>query len=144
MQLDFMFDVESVEREAIPDEPGSVMLRFNSGEFSAEVWTDSEHMAVLVNAIIEARTKATRTPSTWSPQQVAIYGLTFRPRIELEDIEVYPPGDEQGEHIPYWTVVLTDGDDGSTLHMAMSEETALRLAALGMRELGHERFELDS
>ena len=140
MQLDFLFDVESVEREAVPDESGAVLLHFKSGEFGAEVWTDAAGMADLAQAIIEARPKAERSPSTWQPQPVAIYGLTIRPRIELAGVEVYPPGRDNGEYIPYWSVVLSD-EDGSMLHMAMSEETALRVAALGMREMGRDTFE---
>ena len=140
MQLDFLFDVESVERETVPDEPGAVLLHFTSGEFSAEVWTDAEGMGELAQGIIEARPKAERSPTTWQPQPVAIYGLTIRPRIELAGIEVFPPGRDNGEYIPYWSVVLSD-EDGSMLHMAMSEETALRIAALGMRELGRDSFE---
>jgi hypothetical protein len=137
MQLDFLFDVEAVERESVPDDPDAVVLHFHSGEFSAEVWTDPVGMAELAKAIVEARPKAERSPTTWQPQPVAIYGLTIRPRIELASIEVFPPGREQGEYIPYWSLLLTD-EDGSQLHMALSEETALRLAALGVRELGHD------
>ncbi len=66
---------------------------------------------------------------------MAIYGLTVRPRIELGGVEVFPPGRENGECLPYWSIVLSD-EDGSQFHMALSEETALRVAALGMRELG--------
>ena len=139
MQLDFLFDVESVERETVPDDPGTILLHFTSGEFSAEVWTDGEGMAELARAIVEARPKAERSPTTWQPQPVAIYGLTIRPRIELADVEVFPPGRDEGEYIPYWSIVLSD-EDGSQLHMAMSEETALRIAALGMRELGGDGF----
>ena len=62
--------------------------------------------------------------------------------IQLEGIEVFPPGRDQGEYIPYWSVVLGD-EDGSMLHMAMSEETALRIAALGVRELGHDSFQIE-
>ena len=142
MQLDFLFDVESVEREEVPEEPGTILLHFTSGEFSAEVWTDAEGMAELAQAIVEARPKAERSPTTWQPQPVAIYGLTIRPRIQLEGIEVFPPGRDQGEYIPYWSVVLGD-EDGSMLHMAMSEETALRIAALGVRELGHDSFQIE-
>ncbi len=138
MQLDFLFDVESVERETVPDEPGAVLLHFTSGEFSAEVWTDAEGMGELAQAIIEARPKAERSPTTWQPQPVAIYGLTIRPRIELAGIEVFPPGRDDGEYIPYWSVVLSD-EEGAQLHMALSEETALRVAALGVRELGEDR-----
>ena len=137
MQLDFLFDVEAVERESVPDDPDAVVLHFHSGEFSAEVWTDPSGMAELAQAIVEARSKAERSPTTWQPQPVAIYGLTIRPRIELASIEVIPPGREEGEYIPYWSLLLTD-EDGSQLHMALSEETALRLAALGVRELGHD------
>ena len=139
MQLDFLFDVESVERESVTDDPDAVVLHFTSGEFSAEVWTDGEGMAELARAIVEARPKAERSPTTWQPQPVAIYGLTIRPRIELADVEVFPPGRDEGEYIPYWSIVLSD-EDGSQLHMAMSEETALRIAALGMRELGGDGF----
>lgn len=137
MQLDFLFDVEAVERENVPDDPDAVVLHFHSGEFSAEVWTDPVGMAELAQAILNARPKAERSPTTWQPQPVAIYGLTIRPRIELASIEVFPPGREEGEYIPYWSLVLTD-EDGSQLHMALSEETALRIAALGVRELGHD------
>lgn len=140
MQLDFLFDVEAVEREPVQDDPGAILLHFRSGEFSAEVWTDAEGMTELVKAILEARAQAERGPSTWQPQPVAIYGMTIRPRIELAGVDVYPPGRDQGEYIPYWTLVLSD-EDGSLLHMAMSEETALRVAALGMRELGRDSFE---
>ncbi len=139
MQLDFLFDVESVEREPVPDDPGAILLHFTSGEFSAEVWTDAEGMAELAQAILEARPKAERSPTTWQPQPVAIYGLTIRPRIELDGVEVFPPGRDEGEYIPYWSIVLSD-EDGSQLHMAMSEETALRIAALGMREMGGDGF----
>jgi hypothetical protein len=137
MQLDFLFDVEAVEREAVPDDPEAVVLHFHSGEFSAEVWTDPVGMGELAQAIVAARPKAERSPTTWQPQPVAIYGLTIRPRIELASVEVFPPGREGGEYIPYWSLILTD-EDGSQLHMALSEETALRIAALGVRELGHE------
>ncbi|CAA9566885.1 MAG: hypothetical protein AVDCRST_MAG88-1976 [uncultured Thermomicrobiales bacterium] len=139
MQLDFLFDVESVERETVPDAPETIVLHFGSGEFSAEVWTDAAGMAGLVGAIIEARPRAERSPTTWQPQPVAIYGLTIRPRIELAGIEVFPPGREEGEYIPYWSIVLSD-EDGSQLHMALSEETALRVAALGMREMEQDGF----
>ena len=139
MQLDFLFDVESVEREEVPEEPGTILLHFTSGEFSAEVWTDAAGMSELAQAIIEARPKAERSPSTWQPQPVAIYGLTIRPRIELAGVEVFPPGRDEGEYIPYWSIVLSD-EDGSQLHMALSEETALRVAALGVRELGRDGF----
>jgi hypothetical protein len=139
MQLDFLFDVESVERETVDDDPDAVVLHFTSGEFSAEVWTDAEGMTELAQAIIEARPKAERSPSTWQPQPVAIYGLTIRPRIELSGVEVFPPGHDEGEYIPYWSIVLSD-EDGSQLHMALSEETALRVAALGVRELGRDGF----
>ena len=97
-------------------------------------------LGALLDARPEARPKAERSPTTWQPQPVAIYGLTIRPRIELAGIEVFPPGRDDGEYIPYWSVVLSD-EDGSMLHMAMSEETALRIAALGMRELGRDSFE---
>jgi hypothetical protein len=139
MQLDFLFDVESVERETLPDDPDVILLHFTSGEFSAEVWTDAAGMSELAQAIIEARPKAERSPSTWQPQPVAIYGLTIRPRIELAGVEVFPPGRDEGEYIPYWSIVLSD-EDGSQLHMALSEETALRVAALGVRELGRDGF----
>lgn len=139
MQLDFLFDVESVEREEVPDEPDTILLHFTSGEFSAEVWTNAEGMSELAQAIIEARPQAERSPTTWQPQPVAIYGLTIRPRIELAGVEVIPPGRDEGEYIPYWSIVLSD-EDGSQLHMALSEETALRIAALGMRELGSNGF----
>lgn len=139
MQLDFLFDVESVERETVPDDPDAVLLHFRSGEFSAEVWTDPPGMAELAQEIVEARPKAERNPTTWQPQPVAIYGLTIRPRIELTSIEVFPPGHDEGEYIPYWSIILSD-EDGSQLHMALSEETALRIVALGVRELGDERF----
>jgi hypothetical protein len=139
MQLDFLFDVESVERETLPDDPDIILLHFTSGEFSAEVWTDAAGMSELAQAIIEARPKAERSPSTWQPQPVAIYGLTIRPRIELAGVEVFPPGRDEGEYIPYWSIVLSD-EDGSQLHMALSEETALRVAALGVRELGRDGF----
>jgi hypothetical protein len=138
MQLDFLFDVESVERATGPDE-ASVILHFTSGEFSAEVWTDTEGMAELAQAIIDARPQAERNPSNWQPQPVAIYGLTIRPRIELSGVEIFPPGFDSGEYIPYWSIVLSDVD-GSQLHMALSEETALRVAALGVRELGRDGF----
>ena len=62
MQLDFLFDVESVERETVPDEPGAVLLHFTSGEFSAEVWTDAEGMGELAQGIIEARQKLEGVP----------------------------------------------------------------------------------
>jgi hypothetical protein len=137
MQLDFLFDVEAVERETVPDDPEAVVLHFHSGEFSAEVWTDAVGMGELAQAIVAARPKAERSPTTWQPQPVAIYGLTIRPRIELASVEIFPPGREGGEYIPYWSLILTD-EDGSQLHMALSEETALRIAALGVRELGHE------
>ncbi|HEU5329387.1 MAG TPA: hypothetical protein VFU78_14935 [Thermomicrobiales bacterium] len=139
MQLDFLFDVESVERETVPDDPDAVLLHFTSGEFSAEVWTDAAGMTELAHAILEEREKAERNPTTWQPQPVAIYGLTIRPRIELAGVEVFPPGRDQGEYIPYWSIVLSD-EDGSQLHMALSEETALRVAALGMREIGRDNF----
>ena len=139
MQLDFLFDVESVEREAVPDEPEAVLLHFRSGEFGAEVWTDAEGMAELAQAILDARPQAERSPSTWQPQPVAIYGLMVRPRIELDGVEVIPPGRDEGEYIPYWTIILSD-EEGSILHMALSEETALRVAALGMREMGQDGF----
>lgn len=139
MQLDFLFDVESVERETVEDDPDTIVLHFTSGEFSAEVWTDAAGMTELAHAILEAREKAERNPTTWQPQPVAIYGLTIRPRIELAGVEVFPPGREQGEYIPYWSIVLSD-EDGSQLHMALSEETALRVAALGMREIGRDSF----
>lgn len=137
MQLDFLFDVEAVEREGVPDDPEAIVLHFHSGEFSAEVWTDATGMAELAQAIVAARPQAERSPTTWQPQPVAIYGLTIRPRIELAGVEVFPPGREGGEYIPYWSIVLTD-EDGSQLHMALGEETALRIAALGVRELGHD------
>lgn len=140
MQLDFLFDVEAVEREAVPDDPEAILLHFTSGEFSAEVWTDAEGMAGLAQAIIAARPQAERSPTTWQPQPVAIYGLMIRPRIELAAVEVFPPGRDEGEYIPYWSVVLSD-EDGAQLHMALSEETALRIAALGMREMGDNGFE---
>ena len=139
MQLDFLFDVESVERETVQGDAAGVVLHFTSGEFSAEVWTDAEGMAELAQAIIDARPKAERNPSTWQPQPVAIYGLTIRPRIELSGVEIFPPGRDGGEYIPYWSIVLSDVD-GSQLHMALSEETALRVAALGVRELGRDGF----
>jgi len=139
MQLDFLFDVESVEREAIPDDPDAIVLHFTSGEFSAEVWTDAAGMTELVEAIVAARPKAEHLPTSWQPQPVAIYGLTVRPRIELGGVEVFPPGRDNGEYLPYWSIVLS-AEDGSQLHMALSEETALRVAALGMRELGDGNF----
>jgi len=139
MQLDFLFDVESAERETVQGDADGVLLHFTSGEFSAEVWTDAEGMAELAQAIIDARPKAERNPSTWQPQPVAIYGLTIRPRIELSGVEMFPPGLDGGEYIPYWSIVLSD-EDGSQLHMALSEETALRVAALGVRELGRDGF----
>jgi hypothetical protein len=141
MQLDFLFDVESVERETIADEPDAIVLHFTSGEFSAEVWTDAAGMTGIVEAIVAARPNAERLPSSWQPQPVAIYGLTVRLRIELGDVEVMPPGRDNGEYVPYWSIVLGD-EDGSQLHMALNEELALRVAALGMREMGqglHER-----
>lgn len=139
MQLDFLFDIESVERETVEDDPEAIVLHFTSGEFSAEVWTDALGMSELVEAIIAARPKAERSPSTWQPQPVAIYGLTIRPRIELTGVEVIPPGRDEGEYVPYWSIVLSD-EDGSQLHMALSEETALRVAALGMREIDRDEF----
>lgn len=134
MQLDFLFDVESVDRETLADDPDAIVLHFNSGEFSAEVWTDAVGMAELVEAIVAARPRAERLHTTWQPQPVAIYGLMVRPRIDLGGVEVFPPGHDNGEYVPYWSIVLSD-EDGSQLHMALSEETALRVAALGMREM---------
>lgn len=139
MQLDFLFDVESVERKTVPGDADGVVLHFTSGEFSAEVWTDTKGMAELAHAIIEVRPKAQRNHSTWQPQPVAIYGLTIRPRIELSGVEIFPPGLDGDEYIPYWSIILSD-EDGSQLHMALSEETALRVAALGVRELGRDGF----
>ena len=106
---------------------------------SVEVWADAARMAELDKGSIDARPRAERSQSTWQPQPVAIYGLTIRPRIELAGVEVFPPGRDEGEYIPYWSIVLSD-EDGSQLHMALSEETALRIAALGMRELGGDGF----
>jgi len=141
MQLDFLFDVESVERELIADHPDAVVLHFTSGEFSAEVWTDAVGMPELVEAIVAARPRAEHLPTSWQPQPVAIYGLTVRPRIELGGVDVFPPGRENGEYLPYWSIVLSD-EEGSQLHMALSEELALRVAALGRRELGEGRPDL--
>ena len=112
MQLDFLFDVESVEREMVADDPDAVVLHFTSGEFSAEVWTDAAGMTEIVEAIVAARARAERRPSSWRPQPVAIYGLTLRPRIELGGVEVFPPGRDDGDYLPYWSIVLSD-EDGS-------------------------------
>lgn len=142
MQLDFLFDVESVERESIADDPEAVVLHFISGEFSAEVWTDAAGMTAIVEAIVAARPNAERLPSSWQPQPVALYGLAIRPRIELGGVEVFPPGRDNGEYVPYWSIVISD-EDGSQLQMALSEELALRVAALGMREMGDGLRDLD-
>ena len=56
--------VLGVERETLPDDPDVILLHFTSGEFSAEVWTDAAGMSELAQAIIEARPKAERSPST--------------------------------------------------------------------------------
>ncbi len=45
------------------------------------------------------------------------------------------PGRDNGEYLPYRSIALSD-EDGSQLHMALSEETARWVAALGLREMG--------
>ncbi len=90
MQLDLLFDVESVERETIAGGPDAIVSHFTSGEFSAEVWTDAAGMTAIVEAIVAAHPKAERPPTSWQPQPVAIYGPTVRPQIELGGVEVFP------------------------------------------------------
>ncbi|MFN8537860.1 MAG: hypothetical protein U0232_10360 [Thermomicrobiales bacterium] len=136
MQLDFLFDVEAVERETVPDDPEAVVLHFHSGEFSAEVWTNPVGMGELAQAIIAARPKAERSPTTLATPTGRHLRLTIRPRIELASVEVFPPGREGGE--PSTDPSSSPTKTAPNSHMALSEETALRIAALGVRELGHE------